>query len=54
VTFGLPGTAAGLSLDDARGHLAAYAGIPAERLRGHLVDFLSEVAPVAEGLGLRL
>ena len=54
VTMGLPGAAAGYSLDDVRDQLALYAKIDAARLRVHLVDFLSEVAPLAEDLGLRL
>ncbi len=54
VTFGLPGSAETLTLDDVRDHLARYDNIPEERLSQNLIDFLSEVAPVAEGLGLRL
>jgi mannonate dehydratase len=54
VVFGLPGAAERFSLDDVRAHLAEYAGIAPDRLRANLIDFLSEVAPVAEGLGLRL
>ena len=54
VVFGLPGAAESFTLADVQAHLAEYRGISAERLRGHLVDFLSEVAPVAERLGLRL
>ncbi|MDP2740378.1 MAG: mannonate dehydratase [Pseudorhodobacter sp.] len=54
VVFGLPGAAERLSLDDVRAHLAKYATLTADGLRGQLVDFLSEVAPVAERLGLRL
>ncbi len=54
VVFGLPGAAESFSLDDVREHLAEYAGMAAETLRTHLVDFLSEVAPTAERLGLRL
>jgi mannonate dehydratase len=54
VVFGLPGAAEHFSLDDVRAHLAEYAGIAPDRLRANLIDFLSEVAPVAEGLGLRL
>ncbi|MEL7130845.1 MAG: mannonate dehydratase, partial [Pseudomonadota bacterium] len=34
--------------------LATYGGIDADRLRRHLIDFLSEVTPLAEELGLRL
>lgn len=54
VVFGLPGAAESFSLDDVRAHLAEYAGMAAETLRAHLVDFLSEVVPTAERLGLRL
>ncbi|GGF61404.1 mannonate dehydratase [Azorhizobium oxalatiphilum] len=54
LTAGLPGAAEGWTLDSLRDQLALYDAIPAERLRAHLVDFLSEVVPVAEELGLRL
>ena len=54
VVFGLPGAAETLDLDDVRAHLSEYAAMPAQTLRQHLIDFLSEVAPVAEDLGLRL
>lgn len=54
VVFGLPGAAENFTLEDVRLHLAEYASVSEERLRSHLVDFLSEVAPVAEALGLRL
>ena len=54
VVFGLPGAAESFSLDDVRQHLAEYDNISAETLRRHFVDFLEEVAPVAEDLGLRL
>jgi len=54
VAFGLPGAAERLTLDDVRAHLAAYDRIPPERLRANLIDFLSEVAPAAERLGMRL
>ncbi|SDX87129.1 mannonate dehydratase [Citreimonas salinaria] len=54
VVFGLPGAAEHLSMDDVRLHLEEYAQLSAETLRKHLVDFLSEVAPEAERLGMRL
>ncbi|MEN3793507.1 mannonate dehydratase [Fulvimarina sp. MAC3] len=54
VVFGLPGAAEHFSLEDVRAHLAEYAGTSPETLRGRLVDFLSEVAPEAERLGVRL
>ncbi|MCC5954614.1 MAG: mannonate dehydratase [Natronohydrobacter sp.] len=54
VVFGLPGAAEHFTLQDVRAHLAEYSQITRDQLRGHLVDFLSEVAPVAQDLGLRL
>lgn len=54
VVFGLPGAAESFSLVDVRQHLAEYDGMSGETLRAHLIDFLSEVVPVAEELGLRM
>ncbi|MEO4044802.1 mannonate dehydratase [Hoeflea sp. CAU 1731] len=54
VVFGLPGAAESFSLEDVRRHLAEYDHIPQEALRQNFVDFLSEVVPVAEDLGLRM
>jgi mannonate dehydratase len=54
VVFGLPGAAENFTLEDVRRHLDEYGSIDAERLRAHFIDFLTEVAPVAEDLGLRL
>ncbi len=55
VLAGLPGgTTKGLSLDEFRDILAAYADVDAERLRANLIDFLEAVTPVAERLGARL
>ncbi|WP_372574303.1 mannonate dehydratase [Ruegeria jejuensis] len=54
VVFGLPGAAENFSLEDVRKHIAEYAQVSEDRLRTHLVDFLTEVVPVAEELGLRL
>ncbi|MGR3757939.1 MAG: mannonate dehydratase [Tranquillimonas sp.] len=54
VVFGLPGAAENFTLADVRAHLAEYAAMPAETLRAHLIDFLAEIAPEAERLGLRL
>ena len=54
VAFGLPGAAETMTLADVRAHLAEYDAISAPRLRGHLIDFLAEVTPLAEGLGMRL
>ncbi|KIC50155.1 mannonate dehydratase [Tateyamaria sp. ANG-S1] len=54
VIAGLPGANDGWTLDDVRARLDTYRGIEADDLRRHLIDFLSEVVPVAERLGLRL
>jgi mannonate dehydratase len=54
VVFGLPGAAESFSLDDVRKHIDEYSGISPDRLRANLIDFLTEVVPVAEELGLRL
>jgi mannonate dehydratase len=54
VVFGLPGAAESFSLSDVRHHIEDYAGVSAAKLRGHLIDFLSEVVPLAEDLGMRL
>ena len=54
VVFGLPGAAERFSLEDVRAHLAEYDHISEDRLRTHLVDFLEQVVPLAEQLGLRL
>jgi mannonate dehydratase len=51
---GLPGSAESYSLDGLRSHLGDYAGIDAQKLRRHLIDFLAEVVPTAERLGMRL
>ncbi|WP_323013558.1 mannonate dehydratase [Devosia sp.] len=54
VTMGLPGSTESMTLDDVRAHLDEYGAISRERLRANFVDFLEEVVPVAEKLGLRL
>ncbi|MBA5779411.1 mannonate dehydratase [Stappia sp. F7233] len=54
VAFGLPGAAEHLTLDDVRAHLAEYGAIDAGRLRRHFIDFLEEVVPVAEEVGIRM
>lgn len=54
IVCGLPGAAEKLSLENVRLHLAEYQAISAEKLRSHFMEFLSEVVPVAERLGMRL
>ena len=54
VVTGLPGAAESFSLQDVRDHLAEYDRISPDTLRGHLIDFLAEVTPLAQELGMRL
>ncbi len=51
---GLPGSADGYTLDQLLEKLRAYQGIDRERLQANLVDFLSEVTPVAEEVGINI
>lgn len=51
---GLPGAAEHWGMDDIRAALARYDGIDETRLRQNLADFLEQVVPTAEALGLRL
>ena len=54
IVAGLPGAQEHWTLASLGEHLAAYAGIGAEQLRRNLIDFLADVAPDAERLGIRL
>ncbi len=54
ITFGLPGSTESMTMDDVKAHLAEYGAISPDRLRRNFVDFLEEVVPVAESLGVRL
>lgn len=54
IVCGLPGAAEHFSLDDVRTHISQYAHMSEAKLQAHLIDFLTEVAPVAQELGLRL
>lgn len=51
---GLPGSADGYTLDQLLEKLRSYHGIDRARLQQNLVDFLSEVVPVAEDVGINL
>ncbi len=54
VGAGLPGSVDQWSLDGLRQAIAAYDDVDADRLRQNHIDFLSEIAPLAERLGLRM
>ena len=54
ITMGLPGSTESMTLDDVRAHLAEYGHISPDQLRKHFVDFLSEIIPVAEEVGVRM
>jgi len=54
VTMGLPGSTESMSLEDVQAHLDEYGAISRDQLRKHFVQFLEEVVPEAEKLGLRL
>ncbi|WP_117194420.1 mannonate dehydratase [Rhizobium terrae] len=51
---GLPGSADGYTLPQLLELLKTYSGISRERLQQNLVDFLSEVTPVAEKVGINI
>lgn len=53
VMFGIPGEAK-QTLAGMRAKLATYNDIDADALRSNLTDFLAEVAPVADELGIKL
>lgn len=53
VMFGIPGEAK-QTLEGMRTKLATYNDIDANALRSNLTDFLAEVAPVADELGIKL
>jgi mannonate dehydratase len=51
---GLPGSADGYSLHQLLEKLRSYHGLDAVRLKSNLVDFLSQVVPVAEEVGINI
>lgn len=51
---GLPGSADGYTLDQLLDKLKTYQGVDRARLQQNLVDFLSEVTPVAEEVGINI
>lgn len=53
IVAGLPGANDNWNIDDIRQLLATYASTTADQLRARLIDFLSEIMPLAQELGLR-
>ncbi|WP_137131057.1 mannonate dehydratase [Rhizobium sp. FY34] len=51
---GLPGSADGYSLEQLLEKLRSYQGINRERLQQNLIDFLAEVTPVAQDVGINI
>jgi mannonate dehydratase len=51
---GLPGSADGYTLDQLLEKLRTYQGTNRERLQSNLIDFLSQVVPVAEEVGINI
>ena len=51
---GLPGSADGYTLDQLLEKLLSYQGTDRARLQQNLIDFLSEVTPVAEAVGINI
>lgn len=51
---GLPGSADGYTLSQLLEKLRSYHGINREKLQQNLIDFLSEVTPVAEEVGINI
>ena len=54
IIAGLPGAEASYNRETIRGLIAEYQGMTAAELRTNLIDFLREVAPVAQQTGVRL
>ncbi len=54
VLKGLPGSEEGYSMEEFKEMLETYQGIDADQLRLNLVQFLSEIIPLAESLGIKM
>jgi len=54
IVAGLPGSNEKLTLDQVREHLALYDDISRDRLARNFIDFLGEIIPTAERLGVRM
>ena len=54
VLKGLPGSEEGYSMEEFKAMLDTYKVIDGDLLRSHLVQFLEEIIPLAESLGIRM
>ena len=54
IVAGLPGANDNWTLEDVRAQLQIYQQISSDALRSNLVDFLAEIVPTAESLGMRM
>ena len=54
VLKGLPGSEEGYSMEEFNALLDTYNGIDGDQLRSNLVQFLEEIIPLAESLGIRM
>jgi mannonate dehydratase len=54
IIAGLPGSEESYTVDDFRRTIAGYEGVTAAVLRANLIEFVKEIAPVAEEAGIKL